>query len=137
MFFTKNHSTIGPHAQHRTITFEDDEVVLHAMASQPAFPPPPACSSAAPSLPASLACPQGRVPAYLPACMSDCVPAWSPACLVAHLPAYLVACLPVRQGACLPRHVRDQAEVLVDGEIRTQLSGSTAYRTEQVPLVRK
>ena len=30
--------------------------------------------------------------------------------------------------------MRDQAEVLVDGEIRTLLSGSTAFRTEQVPL---
>ena len=29
---------------------------------------------------------------------------------------------------------REQAEVLVNGEIRTQLSGSTAFGTEQVPL---
>ena len=68
--FHQNHSTIGPHAHHRTITFKDDEVVLHAPASLPAFLPPPACSSASPSLPASLASPPGRLPAYLSACLT-------------------------------------------------------------------
>ena len=50
------------------------------------------------------------VPAYLPACMSDCVPAWSPtyllawllACLPDKVPACLVTCMPTSSPACLP-----------------------------------
>ena len=108
--FTKNHSTIGPHAHHRTIKFKDDEVVLHAPASLPSFLPPPTCSSGAPPLPASLTFPPGRVPVYLPACMTDCIPAWSPTyllawlptCLPDRVPACLLTCLPTSSPPCVP-----------------------------------